>query len=332
MNSKADLNLDSIRPRRLRRTPAIRSLLSKTYIHSNNLILPIFIKEGLKNKTPIVSMPGVFQHNIKSAEKLIEDALKVGIFSFALFGIPDKKDLQGKNAIDPNGVLQSSVSSIKDRFQDAVTVIPDLCLDEFLIHGHCGVLNSKNQVDNDATVAIYAEMAVSLAEAGADMVAPSGMMDGQVKAIRKALDGNGHSDCSILSYSVKFASSAYGPFREAVEVNLTGDRKTYQQDIQRSYQDAMCEAQLDETEGADILMVKPAIFNLDIISKLEATLNVPIFAYQVSGEYSMIKTCADAGYINYTDTMYEALNSIFRAGATAVLTYGALDIARHLNV
>ncbi len=326
------MELDSsFRPRRLRKTVSIRSLVSDTYVHANNLVLPIFIKEGLIEKVEIRSMPNVFQHSIHSAIQLITEAKEAGINSFAIFGIPERKDSEGKFAIDSEGILQVSISKIKDKFGDTIVVIPDLCLDEFLTHGHCGILNEKNEVDNDLTIELYAKMAVSLAKAGADMVAPSGMMDNQVLKIRQSLDSAGFSDCCILAYAVKFASGAYGPFRDAVEVNLTGDRKTYQQDIRRSVDEAVIEAELDMKQGADILMVKPAIFNLDIISKLKNRYNLPIFAYQVSGEYSMIRTCSDSGYINYIDIMLESLNSIFRSGATAVLTYGALDVAKSLN-
>jgi porphobilinogen synthase len=331
MASGDDNPYNLIRPRRLRRSEAIRNLVSSTEFRSENLVLPIFVKEDLTGKFPIASMPGVSQHDIDSAIVLIGDAIKVGIRSFAIFGIPKTKDTVGKYAVDPDGILQRALKTFKNKFQESVVLIPDLCLDEFLTHGHCGILNSNNQVDNDATVDIYTKMAVTLADSGADLVAPSGMMDNQVAAIREALDASGNIDCGILAYSVKFASNAYGPFRDAVQVTLDGDRRTYQQDFRRSSAESVLEARLDVSQGADVVMVKPAIFNLDIISQLKSQINVPIFAYQVSGEYSMIKTCAEAGFLSYMGIMYESLSSIFRAGATAVLTYGAMDIARHLQ-
>ncbi|RZS44563.1 porphobilinogen synthase [Herbihabitans rhizosphaerae] len=314
------------RPRRLRRTEALRRMVSETTVRPEQLILPMFVKEGAGEPVPVASMPGVLQHSRDSLRKAAVDAVRAGVGGIALFGVPVTKDAIGSGGTDPNGVLNVALRDLRHEVGDAAVLVSDLCLDEFTDHGHCGVLDAQGNVDNDATLTRYAEMAVAQAEAGAHMVGPSGMMDGQVGVVREALDTAGHTDIGILAYSVKFASAFYGPFRDAVESSLTGDRKTYQQDP-ANVREALRELQLDLDEGADIVMVKPALSYLDVIRAVSEQSDVPVAAYQVSGEYAMIEAAAANGWLDRRRTILETLTSIRRAGADMILTYWAAEAA-----
>jgi len=319
-----------VRLRRLRSTPAVRRLVAETRLHPAELILPVFIKEGLDQPRPIASMPGVYQHTRDSLRKAAAEAAALGVGGIMLFGIPEHKDANGSGATDPNGILSAAVRDVAAEVGDDLVVMADLCLDEFTDHGHCGVLASDGTVDNDATLLRYAEMGLVLAEAGCTMVGPSGMMDGQVAAIRHALDGAGRTDVAILAYAVKYSSAFFGPFREAVESSLQGDRRTYQQDWANG-REALREVELDIAEGADVVMVKPAMSYLDVVARVADRFDVPVAAYQISGEYAMIEAAAANGWIDRERAILESVTSIRRAGATMVLTYWAAEIAAGLR-
>jgi len=314
------------RPRRLRTTPAMRAMVAETSLAPRQLVLPAFVAEGLAEPRPISSMPGVVQHTMDTLRKAAVQAAGAGLAGVMLFGIPEHKDARGSGALDPDGILTQAIRAVRSEVGDDCLVMSDVCLDEFTDHGHCGVLTSTGAVDNDATVALYAEMAVLHAEAGAHVVAPSGMMDGQVGAIRDALDAAGAVDTTILAYAVKYASAFYGPFREAVDSSLTGDRKTYQQDG-ANVGEALREVALDVAQGADIVMVKPALAYLDVVRAVAAAVDVPVAAYNISGEYAMVEAAAAHGWISREPAIDEVLTSIRRAGADIVLSYWAQEWA-----
>ena len=320
----------SVRPRRLRRTPALRRLVSETSLEARQLILPVFVREGLDSPRAISSMPGVVQHTRDSLRKAVAEAAELGLGGVMLFGIPDTKDAQGSGAVDPEGILNLAIADVKSEVGDAVPVMADLCLDEFTDHGHCGLLRPDGGVDNDATLEVYAEMARAQAAAGVDVVGPSGMMDGQVAVIRSALDRAGHADVAILAYSAKYASAFYGPFREAVDSSLQGDRRTYQQDAGNAVE-GVREALLDVEQGADMVMVKPALAYLDVVRRVRDAVDVPVAAYNISGEYAMVEAAAANGWIDREPAILETLLSIRRAGADAILTYWAAEAARLLR-
>jgi porphobilinogen synthase len=300
-------------------------LVAETRIHPAQLILPMFVREGLTEARPIPSMPGVVQHSRDSLRKAAVEAVHAGVGGLMLFGVPETRDETGSASCDPNGILNAALRDLASEVGDATVIMSDLCLDEFTSHGHCGVLASDGSVDNDATLEIYAEMAVAQASAGAHMVGLSGMMDGQVGAVRSALDSAGLSDISVLAYAVKYASAFYGPFRDAVESALTGDRRSYQQDPPNG-REALREVALDVAEGADIVMVKPALPYLDVISAVRSAVDVPVAAYQISGEYSMIEAGAANGWLDRDRGILETLTSIRRAGADIILTYWAAEV------
>ena len=315
------------RPRRLRSTPAIRALVQENSIAASSLILPVFIREGLTEPVPIPGMPGVVQHTPKSLEEEISKALAVGIGGVMLFGIPERRDADGTEALNPDGVLSRAVRQARAQAGDKLVIAADLCLDEFTSHSHCGVLDKEGRVDNDRTLEIYAAMAEVLADAGAHMVGTSGMMDGQVGAVRRHLDSVNRSDVLILAYAAKFASAFYGPFRDAVESQLIGDRKSYQQDPANS-KDSLREIRLDVAEGADIIMVKPALAYLDILAAASQMVDVPTAAYVVSGEMAMLESAAAQGFVDRERGIMEIMTSIRRAGASVICTYWALEVAR----
>lgn len=317
------------RPRRLRQSAAMRALVAETRVHPSDLMLPIFIKEGLEHPKPITGMPGVFQNTELGFLDSCQQALDQGIKSVMLFAIPLITDEIGSEAYNPAGVLTKAVRAAKARFGDELVIVADLCLDEFTSHGHCGVLDSKGYVDNDETLKLYQKMAVVLADAGADLLGLSGMMDNQVASVREALDHNNHNT-GIMAYAAKYASSFYGPFRNAVESNLEGNRKSYQQDY-RNRLEASNEIQLDLAQGADLIMVKPALSYLDIISDASAISNKPVAAYLVSGELAMIEAASQQGWINREAAIAEAVHSIKRAGASIICTYWAIEIAKAIN-
>jgi porphobilinogen synthase len=319
-----------IRPRRLRRTPALRRLVAETTLEPRQLVLPLFVREGLSDPHPISSMPGVVQHTRDTLRKAAAEAAGLGLGGVMLFGIPESKDASGSGAIDPGGILNVAIADVKAEVGDALPVMADLCLDEFTSHGHCGVLTASGAVDNDATLAVYAEMARAQAAAGVDIVGPSGMMDGQVAVIRDALDAVGASDVAILAYSAKYASAFYGPFREAVDSSLEGDRRSYQQDPGNALE-GVREAILDVEQGADMVMVKPALAYLDVVRAVREAVDVPVAAYNISGEYSMVEAAAANGWIDREAAILETLLSIRRAGADVVLTYWAAEAARLLR-
>jgi porphobilinogen synthase len=308
----------------------MRRLVAETHVQASQLILPMFIAEGIAEPHPIASMPGVVQHTRDTARKAYAEAAALGLGGVMLFGVPEHKDAQGSGALDPNGILNVALADARAEVGDDVLVMSDLCLDEFTDHGHCGVLDAKGRVDNDATLEIYAQMAVVQVESGAHVVGPSGMMDGQVGVIRSALDAAGHDDTVILAYAVKYSSAFYGPFREAVASSLQGDRKTYQQDPANS-REAIREVLLDLDEGADIVMVKPALSYLDVIADVRAAVDVPVAAYNISGELAMVEAAAANGWIDRERTIDEIILSIRRAGADIVLTYWAAELAARLN-
>jgi porphobilinogen synthase len=319
-----------VRPRRLRTTPALRRLVAETAVAPRQLVLPLFVREGIDEPRPISSMPGVVQHTRSSLLKAVAEAAELGLGGVMLFGIPETKDATGSGAVDPSGVLNLAITDVVGEVGDALTVMSDLCLDEFTDHGHCGVLDADGRVDNDRTLALYAEMARAQAHAGVDMVGPSGMMDGQVRVIREALDAAQHADVSILAYSAKYASAFYGPFREAVDSSLEGDRRTYQQDPP-NVREGVREAQLDVAEGADIVMVKPALAYLDVLRAVREAVDVPVAAYNISGEYAMVEAAAGHGWIDRESAILETLTSIRRAGADVILTYWAAEAAQLLR-
>jgi porphobilinogen synthase len=318
------------RPRRLRQSPAMRRLVAETHVQPSQLVLPMFVVEGLSRPQPIASMPGVVQHTRETARKAYAEAAALGLGGVMLFGVPEHKDAEGSGALDPHGILNVALADARAEVGDDLLVMSDLCLDEFTDHGHCGVLDAKGRVDNDATLEIYAQMGVVQAESGAHVVSPSGMMDGQVGVIRSALDDAGHDDTVILAYAAKYSSAFYGPFREAVASSLQGDRKTYQQDPANA-REAIREVLLDIEEGADIVMVKPALSYLDLIADVRATVNVPVAAYNISGELAMVEAAAANGWIDRERTIDEIILSIRRAGADIVLTYWAAELAGRLN-
>ena len=318
------------RPRRLRTTAAMRGLVAETTVTPRQLVLPVFVKEGAAEPTPIASMPGVVQHTPDSLRKAAAEAVAAGVGGIMLFGVPAGKDATGSAGLDPDGVLNAALREVRAEVGDDIVVMSDTCLDEFTDHGHCGLLDAQGRVDNDATLAVYAQLAVAQVEAGAHLVGPSGMMDGQVGAIREALDAAGHQDAGILAYSAKYASAFYGPFRDAVESQLSGDRLTYQQDP-ANIREALRETRLDLSEGADIVMVKPAMSYLDVLQAVAEISDVPVAAYQVSGEYSMVEAAVARGWLDRRRTVLETLTSIRRAGADLVLTYWAVQAARWLR-
>ncbi|HET6481612.1 MAG TPA: porphobilinogen synthase [Actinoplanes sp.] len=321
-----------VRPRRLRRTPAMRRLVEETRPAPAELVLPLFLREGLTEPREISSLPGVLQHSRESLRKAAHEAVTAGVGGLMLFGVPENanKDETGSAGLDPDGILNVGLRDLIAEVGDATVVMGDLCLDEFTSHGHCGVLAADGSVDNDATLAVYADMAVAQASAGAHMVGPSGMMDGQVGVIRRALDKAGYQDVSVLAYSAKYAGAFYGPFREAVESTLQGDRRQYQQDPP-NLREALREVDLDVAEGADIVMVKPALAYLDVIAAIRERVTVPVAAYQVSGEYAMVEAAARNGWIDRERIILETLTSIKRAGAQITLTYWATEAAQLLR-
>lgn len=314
------------RPRRLRTTPALRRLVRETRLHAAQLVLPVFVAEGLTRPRPISAMPGVVQHTLETLPQVVSEAVEAGIGGVMLFGVPEHRDAVGSQATDPEGILTRAVRIARLAADGQLVVMADLCLDEFTDHGHCGLV-SNDRVVNDETLSRYQEMGVVLARAGADMLGTSGMMDGQVAAVREALDGAGFQDTAILAYAAKFATALYGPFREAVNSSLVGDRKTYQQDPGNG-REALRELRLDIAEGADIVMVKPAY--LDVVAAVAAVSDVPVAVYQVSGEYAMIEAAAGNGWIDRDAMIMESLTGCVRAGADIVVTYHAMDAARLL--
>ncbi|RKT57903.1 porphobilinogen synthase [Saccharothrix australiensis] len=318
------------RPRRLRTTPAMRRLVAETTVRPRQLVLPMFVKEGAEAPVGIASMPGVVQHTRESLRKAAVEAVQAGVGGIMLFGVPATRDAVGSGATDPDGILNAALRDLRSELGDSTVLMSDCCLDEFTDHGHCGLLTPTGEVDNDATLEVYGEMAVAQAEAGAHLVGPSGMMDGQIGFIRKALDESGLSGTGILAYSAKYSSALYGPFREAVESQLQGDRKTYQQDPANA-REALREVELDLAEGADVVMVKPALPYLDVVRAVREIADVPVAAYQISGEYAMVEAAARNGWIERERTVLETLTSIRRAGADIVLTYWAVEAARWLD-
>lgn len=321
-----------IRPRRLRRSAAMRRLVEETRVSPAELVLPLFVKEGLTDPRPISSLPGIVQHSRESLRKAASEAVGAGVGGLMIFGVPthEHKDETGSGGIDPDGILNVALRDVVAEVGDSTVVMGDLCLDEFTSHGHCGVLAPDGTVDNDATLALYARMGVAQAEAGAHVVGPSGMMDGQVGVIRRALDQAGHQDVAVLAYAVKFASAFFGPFREAVESSLQGDRRTYQESP-GNIREALREVDLDVAEGADMVMVKPALPYLDVVAAVRERVDVPVAAYQVSGEYAMVEAAAANGWVDRESVMLETLTSIKRAGAQVILTYWATEAARLLR-
>ena len=304
----------------------MRAMVAETTVQARQLVLPMFVREGSTEPRPIRSLPGVVQHSLDSLRKAAVDAAQAGLAGVMLFGIPQTKDAVGSQALDPNGILNAAIAAVRSEVGNDCLVMSDVCLDEFTDHGHCGVLTPAGTVDNDATVERYAEMAVLHAAAGAHVVAPSGMMDGQVGAIRAALDGAGAAEVAILAYGAKYASAFYGPFREAVASTLQGDRKTYQQDP-ANVREALREVALDVAEGADLVMVKPALGYLDVLRAVRESVDVPVAAYNVSGEYAMVEAAAANGWIDREAAIAETLTSIRRAGADLILTYWAMEWA-----
>jgi porphobilinogen synthase len=318
------------RPRRLRSTPALRRLVAETDLRPRHLVLPLFVREGISEPAPIASMPGVVQHTRDSLRKACVEAVEAGVGGLMLFGVPAVRDATGTAGVDPDGVLNTALRDVRAEIGDASVLMADTCLDEFTDHGHCGLLDARGGVDNDATLAVYAEMAVAQAEAGAHLLGPSGMMDGQVGVIRDALDAAGHTDTGILAYTAKYASAFFGPFREAVDSQLKGDRTTYQQDP-GNVRESLRELALDLDEGADMVMVKPAMSYLDVLRAVAEVADVPVAAYQVSGEYAMVEAAAANGWLDRERTITETLTGIRRAGADIVLTYWATEVSRRLD-
>lgn len=319
------------RLRRLRRTPAMRRLVAETTLGVDDLIAPLFVREGIDEPQPISSLPGVVQHTQESLRAEVGRLRDLGIPGVILFGVPLRKDAEGSEAWNPDGVVQVALRSLRAEFGRDVVIMADLCVDEYTDHGHCGIVDASGSVDNDATLELYRRAAVAQAVAGADVVAPSGMMDGQVAAIRGALDAAGHPDVAVLAYSAKYASAFYGPFRDAVDVTIAdgGDRKGYQQDF-RQAREALEEIRFDLAEGADMVMVKPAMAYLDILTRARENFDVPLAAYHVSGEYSMLKAAAANGWLDGDAVALESLTAIKRAGADMILTYFAGEIAELL--
>ncbi len=320
------------RLRRLRRTPALRRLVAETTVTVDDLIAPLFVREGITEPAPIASLPGQSQHTVASLVLEAKRLASLGVPALVLFGVPAAKDATGSGAWDPDGIVQVALSELRAAVGDAVVLIADLCLDEYTDHGHCGVVRADGTVDNDATLALYQRVALAQASAGADIVAPSGMMDGQVGAIRAALDADQKNEVAVLAYAAKYASALYGPFRDAVDVTIVGggDRQGYQQDV-RNRREALAEVALDIAEGADIVMVKPALAYLDVIAAVAGSVVVPVAAYHVSGEYSMVKAAAERGWIDGDAVALEHLTAVKRAGADMILTYFAGEVAEALH-
>jgi porphobilinogen synthase len=319
------------RPRRLRRTPALRALVRETSLDPTDLIAPLFVKEGIAEPQPIASMPGQAQHTIESLRKEAAAIRAAGVLGLMLFGVPARKDAEGSEAWNPDGITQQAIRALRDDLGDDAVLIADLCLDEYTDHGHCGVLDERGDVDNDATLERYQRIALAQAEAGAHLVGPSGMMDGQVGAIRSSLDGDGRTDVGIVAYAAKFASALYGPFRDAAEgAPRFGDRTGYQEDPANA-DEALREIRADVAEGADIVMVKPAVPYLDVVRAAKDAGLAPVAAYHVSGEFAMIKAAAANGWIDERRVVLETLTSIRRAGADMILTYHAKDAAGWLT-
>ena len=320
------------RLRRLRRTPALRRLVAEARLGVDDLVAPLFVREGTDAPVPIASMPGEVQHTIDSLVVEAKRLVQLGLPALILFGVPARKDAQGSGAWDPGGVVQVALRAVRDAVGDELVLMADLCLDEYTDHGHCGVLGPDGEVLNDATLELYQRVALAQAEAGADVVAPSGMMDGQVRAIRAALDGVGHDQVAVLAYAAKYASALYGPFRDAVDVRIAGggDRRAYQQDPRNS-REALAEIALDVAEGADIVMVKPAMTSLDVLGAARHVVDVPLAAYHVSGEFAMVKAAAAAGWFDGPAVALEQLTVIKRAGADFVITYFAAEVAEALG-
>ena len=316
------------RLRRLRRTPALRRLVAETRITVDDVVAPLFVREGIRAPEPIASLPGVVQHTRESLRKEVHELADLGVPAVILFGIPEHKDARGTGAFDADGIVQVALRDLRDEVGESLALVADLCLDEYTDHGHCGVVGADGVVDNDATLELYARIALAQADAGAAIVAPSGMMDGQVGAIRAALDDAGHDETAILAYAAKYASALYGPFRDAVDVTITGggDRKGYQQDW-HNRREALAEVELDVGEGADIVMVKPALAYLDVIASVRARVDLPVAAYHVSGEYAMVKAAAERGWIDGPAVALEHLTAVKRAGADIILTYFARELA-----
>ena len=310
------------RPRRLRSTPAMRDLVAETRVDVQDLVAPLFVREGVADPIPISSLPGVVQHTVDSLRREVNELAELGVRSVMLFGIPEHKDATGSSSCATDGIAQVALEQLRADVGDDVVLISDLCVDEYTDHGHCGIIDEHGNVDNDATLELYAAAAIAQADAGAHMVAPSGMMDGQVAAIRSALDGAGQSNIPIMAYASKYASGLYGPFREAVDVTIAGggDRKGYQQDW-RNGREALVEVAGDVAQGADIIMVKPAVTYLDVIAEVRAAIDLPVAAYHVSGEYAMIMAAAANGWIDGDVVALEQLTAIKRAGAGIILTY-----------
>jgi len=320
------------RLRRLRRTPALRRLVAETTVTVDDLIAPLFVREGITEPVPISSLPGQSQHTVASLVIEAKRLASLGVPALVLFGVPAAKDATGSGAWDPDGIVQVALSELRAAVGDALVLIADLCLDEYTDHGHCGVVRADGSVDNDATLALYQRVALAQASAGADIVAPSGMMDGQVGAIRAALDADQKNEVAVLAYAAKYASALYGPFRDAVDVAIVGggDRQGYQQDV-RNRREALAEVALDISEGADIVMVKPALAYLDVIADVAGSVDVPVAAYHVSGEYSMVKAAAERGWIDGDAVALEHLTAVKRAGADMILTYFAGEVAEALH-
>jgi porphobilinogen synthase len=320
------------RLRRLRRTPALRRLVAETRVSVDDLVAPLFVREGISEPRPIASLPGVVQHTRESLRKEVTELAALGVPAVILFGVPTVKDDEGSGSWDPQGIVQLALADLRAEVGDDVVLIADLCVDEYTSHGHCGIVNDRGEVDNDATLVLYERAAIAQADAGADITAPSGMMDGQVAAIRAALDGAGHTETAILAYAAKYASALYGPFRDAVDVTIAGggDRKGYQQHHANA-REALAEIRADVAEGADMVMVKPALAYLDIIAAARAAVDLPVAAYHVSGEYAMVQAAAERGWIDGPAVALEHVTAIKRAGADVILTYFAKDLAAVLE-
>jgi porphobilinogen synthase len=320
------------RMRRLRRSAVLREMLAESKLTVKDLVAPLFVREGIDAPQPVASLPGVVQHTVESLVKEARRLSGAGVPALVLFGVPAQKDAEGSQAWAADGIVQVALSSLREELGAQMVLMADLCLDEYTDHGHCGVLDARGEVDNDATLALYARVALAQAKAGADVVAPSGMMDGQVEAIRSGLDDEGYDQVGILAYSAKFASALYGPFRDAVDVTIAGggDRKGYQQDP-RNLREALREVELDVAEGADMVMVKPALCYLDVIAAVRQAVRVPVAAYHVSGEYAMVKAAAERGWLDGSAVALEQLGAIKRAGADFVLTYFAGEVAELLG-
>ncbi len=320
------------RLRRLRRTPALRRLVAETRLGPDDLVAPLFVREGIDEPAPIGSLPGQVQHTVASLVAEAKRLASLGLPGLVLFGVPEAKDATGSGAFDPDGIVQRALGELRSALGDELVLMADLCLDEYTDHGHCGVLTADGSVDNDATLELYGRVARAQAAAGAHVVAPSGMMDGQVAAVRRALDDDGHAEVAVLAYAAKYASALYGPFREAVDVTIAagGDRRSYQQDP-ANRREALAEVALDVAEGADMVMVKPATTSLDVIAEVRRTVDVPVAAYHVSGEYSMVQAAAERGWVDGPAVALEQLTAVKRAGADFVLTYFAAEVAEALG-